>query len=98
MDETKAKLESRRGSFLPEIVPIRKPWCRNRELERHIIERQMRECEQLAHYLDGLAHLSIKEDVSVTFSGSTHFNNGKKAFLFHMDALLELYVKKKKQG
>lgn len=72
MDENEARLESRRGSFLPEIIPIRKAWRRNRNLERHIIDRQMRECEQLAHYLDGLAHVSIKDDVSADLSDSYH--------------------------
>ncbi|TSC78310.1 MAG: hypothetical protein G01um101429_836 [Parcubacteria group bacterium Gr01-1014_29] len=44
-------IKPRSGSFLPKVVPIRKPYRRNGEIERAVIRRQIRDFEILSNRL-----------------------------------------------
>ena len=46
-NESEMDTEPRVGSFLPTVIPMRKPWRRSNEMERRIIRRELWECVRL---------------------------------------------------
>ncbi len=51
MNESKVEPQTPAGSFLPKIIPITMLWRRSREMDRNIIEQQLREHIKIANTL-----------------------------------------------